>query len=245
LIFDKVYAEHKLRKIRIAVFIFTAALHGIIFFFVSVEYQNQTVVEREETARFSLVNISAEEEGPPELSKSAAVKTVTPPPSIQVPEQKDPVENFENFIEIEEAPAEESIAVGHEKNFIEDPPAEQYASDGNNENPDGENRSKTDAAKNAALVREYVRRNFDYISRRVRSKLIYPAQARRTGLDGVVEVLFTLNMDGSVSGVSVKKSAGVEMLDAAAIAAIKSASPFRAPPVSTKLLIPVAFSLRQ
>jgi protein TonB len=64
-------------------------------------------------------------------------------------------------------------------------------------------------------------------------------------VDGIVEVLFTLNIDGSVSGVSIKKSAGAEMLDEAAMAAIKSAAPFRAPPVSTRLLIPVVFSLRQ
>jgi protein TonB len=239
--FDKVYAEHKLRKIRLAVFIFAAALHGILFFFVSVKYQNYAVIEQMETVTFKLVNIDIREAEPLKLSKSVVRETVVPPSYIQHAEQKEPAENI---IEIEEAPVEESFTNEHKINPIEYSLPEQYGQGGHGEKSDDENNGETDAAKNSALAREYVKRNFDYISRRVRSKLIYPAQARRTGLDGIVEVLFTLNTDGSVSGISVKKSAGVEMLDAAAIAAIKLAAPFRAPPVSAKLLIPVVFNLR-
>jgi protein TonB len=237
--FGKVIPEHKLRKIRLAVFIFTAALHGILFFFVSVKYQNHAAFEQGETAPFKLVNINIEEVEPPKLSKSVVRETVLPLPYIQPPEQKAPAENF---IELEEAPAVESVVNEYEENPADEPSPEQYGYGGKS---DGENKGKADTAKNSDLAREYVRRNFDYISRRVRSKLVYPAQARRTGLDGAVEVLFTLNIDGSVSGVSVKKSSGSEMLDEAATAAIKSAAPFRAPPVSTKLLIPVVFNLRQ
>jgi protein TonB len=242
LFFDKVFAEHKLRKTRLAVFSFAAALHGILFFFVSVDYQNYANIEWEETVPFKLVNINIEEAGPPELSMSVVRETVPPPPYTQRPEQKEPVEDF---IEIEEAPAEEFVINEHEKNPVEDAAPEQSASDRSEGNPGDENRDKTGSSKDSTLALEYVKRNFDYISRRVRSKLVYPAQARRTGLDGTVEVLFTLNIDGSVSGISVKKSTGAEMLDEAAIAAIKSAAPFRAPPVSTKLLIPVVFNLRQ
>jgi protein TonB len=240
LCFDKVYAEHKLRKIRLAAFIFAAALHGILFFVVSVKYQNYAFIERMETVPFKLVNIDIRETEPLKLSNSVVRETVIPPSYIQHAEQKEPAENI---IEIEEAPVEESVT-NDEINPIEYSLPEQYGQGGRGEKSDDENNGETDAAKNSALAREYVKRNFDYISRRVRSKLLYPAQARRTGLDGIVEVLFTLNVDGSVSGISVKKSAGVEMLDAAAIAAIKLAAPFRAPPVSVKLLIPVVFNLR-
>ncbi|MDR1149563.1 MAG: TonB family protein [Spirochaetaceae bacterium] len=241
MVFDKVFAEHKLRKTRLAVFSFAAALHGILFFFVSVDYQSHAVIEWEETVPFKLVNI-IEEAGPPELSMSVVREIGPPPPDIQRPEQKEPVENF---IEIEEDLVEESVISEYEKNPIEEPASEQFASDRSEGSPDDENNDKAGDSKNSALALEYVKRNFDYISRRVRSRLVYPAQARRTGLDGTVEILFTLNTDGSVSGISVKKSAGAEMLDEAAIAAIKSAAPFRAPPVSTKLLIPVVFNLRQ
>jgi protein TonB len=234
LILDKVYTEHNLRKIRLAVFIFTVALHGILFFFVSVEYQNNVAVRQMETATLKLVNIGIEEAEPSKLSTSVAYKTSPPPPYIQATEQQEPAENF---IEIEEAPADESVATEYEENPVSGPATEQHALSGNEE--------KSGGTDNAALANEYVKRNFDYISRRIRSKLVYPAQARRTGAGGIVEVLFTLNIDGSVSGVSVKKSSGAEMLDEAAIAAIKSAAPFRSPPVSTKLLIPVVFNLRQ
>jgi TonB family protein len=238
--FGKVILEHKLRKIRLAVFIFTAALHGILFFFVSVKYQNHAAFEQGKTAPFKLVNIHIEEAEPHKVSKSVVRETVPPLPYIQPPEQEAPAENF---IEIEEAPA--SVINEYEENPVGEPATDQYALDGHGEKSDGENKDQTDAIKNSELAREYVRQNFDYISRRVRSKLVYPAQARRTGQDGAVEVLFMLNIDGSVSGVSVKKSSGFKMLDEAATAAIKSAAPFRAPPVSTKLLIPVVFNLRQ
>ncbi|MDR0663400.1 MAG: TonB family protein [Spirochaetaceae bacterium] len=238
-----------MRKTPLAVFIFAAALHGIILFFVSVDYQNRALVEQGEKVPFKLVNIdiiNVEGATPPKLSKSATRETV-PPPRTRAPEQKDPEqqESAENFIEIEEDRAEEPVVSGYEENPVEEPATERYASDGEEEKTNGEGELKTGAAHNSTLASEYVRRNFDYISRRIRSKLVYPAQARRTGLDGIVEVLFTLNTDGSVSGVAVKKSAGAEILDESAIAAIKSAAPFRAPPVSTKLLVPVVFNLRQ
>jgi protein TonB len=239
LILDKVYTEHNLRKIRLAVFIFVVTLHGLLFFFVSVEYQDRATIRQVETATLKLVNIGVEEAEPSKLSKSTADKTAPPLPHIQATEQK---ETAENFIEIEEAPADESVATEYEENPVNEPASEQYTVAGNEEKTSGADKGGAD---NAALAREYVKRNFDYISRRVRSKLVYPVQARRTGVGGIVEVLFILNTDGSVSGVSVKKSAGAEMLDEAAIAAIKSAAPFRAPPVSTKLLIPVVFNLRQ
>jgi protein TonB len=231
--------EHKLIKMRLAIFIFTAVLHGLIFFFVSVKYQNHDVIKQEQIVPFGLVNININEDEPPELSKIVVMETVPHPPRTQHPKQK---EVADNIIEIEKSPVEETVTDGYEKSLIEEPPSEQYAAYEHDKKSNAED--KTAAEKSSALVREYVRRNFDYISRRVRSKLVYPAQARRTGLDGIVEVLFTLNTDGSVSGVSVIKSAGAEILDAAAIAAIKSAAPFRAPPVSAKLLIPVVFNLR-
>ncbi|MDR2659320.1 MAG: TonB family protein [Spirochaetaceae bacterium] len=233
-----------MNKTRLAVFIFTAGLHGILFFFVPVDYQSHADIA-EETVPFKLVNIDIEEAyieeaAPPKLSMSVVRETI-PPPRIQrsEAEQKEAVENF---IEIEEDLAEEFIVSEDEDDPVKEAAAEQYVSDG------GEGKSnegETGGVKDSALAAEYVKRNFDYISRRVRSKLVYPAQARRTGLDGAVEILFTLGADGGVSGISVKKSAGSEMLDEAAIAAIKSAAPFRPPPVSIKLLLPVVFNLRQ
>jgi protein TonB len=230
-----------LRNIRPAVFIFVSALHGLLFLFGSVKYHHYTAIGREEAAPLKLVNINIMEAEPPNPSENAAEEAVRPPADIQ---QAAPAEPAEHIVEIEDAPVEKSVMSGYEVNPVEDSLPEQYDHDGHGEKSDDESNGKTDAAKNAALAREYVERNFDYISRRVRSKLVYPAQARRTGLDGIVEVLFTLHTDGSVSGISVKKSAGVAMLDAAAIAAIESAAPFRAPPVSVKLLIPVVFNLR-
>jgi cell shape-determining protein MreC len=64
-----------LRNIRLTVFIFTAALHGILFSFVSVKYQSYVAIKQGVASPFKLVNI--EEAELPKLSKSVASETVT------------------------------------------------------------------------------------------------------------------------------------------------------------------------
>jgi protein TonB len=99
-----------------------------------------------------------------------------------------------------------------------------------------------DAASAAAA---YVKKNFDYIQRRIRDKLVYPPQAKRLGVQGKTEALFTIHKDGTVSGVTVRVSSGNGLLDKAAIDAIYAAAPFRpAPPSEARLAAPVVFSLR-
>lgn len=67
-------------------------------------------------------------------------------------------------------------------------------------------------------------------SGKVRAKLgrarRYPNSAKREGLQGTVQVRFTVSMDGSVSGVSIAKSAGFAILDEAALQAVHRAAPF-------------------
>ncbi|GMO26435.1 MAG: hypothetical protein Ta2F_02000 [Termitinemataceae bacterium] len=93
-------------------------------------------------------------------------------------------------------------------------------------------------------IRRYVQYNFNYISRRIRDCLIYPALAKRTGTQGTVVIVFTILADGSIGNISVSSSSGDETLDTAALDAVRSASPFKAPNASVRLSVPVVFTLR-
>ncbi|GHT49040.1 hypothetical protein FACS1894102_3120 [Spirochaetia bacterium] len=93
-------------------------------------------------------------------------------------------------------------------------------------------------------IRDYVQHNFNYISRRIRDCLIYPALAKRTGTQGTVVIVFTILADGSIGNIGVSSSSGEETLDAAAINAVRTASPFKAPNASVRLSVPVVFTLR-
>ena len=58
----------------------------------------------------------------------------------------------------------------------------------------------------------------------------YPAYAKKMGIKGKVTVIFIIRPDGHVSRLRITKSSGHKILDRAAIAAIKNASPFPKPP---------------
>jgi protein TonB len=58
----------------------------------------------------------------------------------------------------------------------------------------------------------------------------YPEAAKVTGLQGRLVLKFVLNKDGSLRDLKVVKSSGVDILDDAAIKAIRRAAPFYAIP---------------
>jgi protein TonB len=98
--------------------------------------------------------------------------------------------------------------------------------------------------ENAELGTAYINRNFTYIQRRIRDKLVYPAPAKKAGIQGTAEVSFSINLDGTVSNLQIRKSAGAEMLDKAAMEAVIKAAPFRPPSSPVKIVIPIVFSIR-
>ena len=61
----------------------------------------------------------------------------------------------------------------------------------------------------------------------------YPSVARRLSQEGSVRMKFSVSRDGSVSGISIVSSSGVDAIDRAAIDAIRAASPI--PPVPSEL----------
>jgi protein TonB len=99
-------------------------------------------------------------------------------------------------------------------------------------------------AGGAMSVGEYATRNYSYIQRRIRDKLVYPREAQRAGMQGTTEVGFTIHEDGSISSVVVRIGSGHAILDQGAVAAVFAAAPLPKPAAPARIAIPVAFSLR-
>jgi periplasmic protein TonB len=94
-----------------------------------------------------------------------------------------------------------------------------------------------------ALRDRYLRKHFGYIRDLINGNLRYPCRARRMGWSGALKVEFTVREDGSVDGIRVIKSSGVNMLDYNAVETVRRSSPFPKPPVSARLIIPVEYIL--
>jgi TonB family protein len=79
------------------------------------------------------------------------------------------------------------------------------------------------------------------IRRAIQRALIYPAAARRRGIEGTVVAEFRINGEGLPQGVRITKSSGHGLLDKAAIETIVRAAPL--PPVEEKIEVPITFRL--
>lgn len=85
-------------------------------------------------------------------------------------------------------------------------------------------------ASNANAKAQYISK----IARILERSKYYPSSAKKRGIQGVVEIAFVVNKNGSVSGVKISKSAGAKMLDSAARKALlKAAKKF--PPIPDSL----------
>jgi protein TonB len=186
------------------------------------QYEDQGAAKLPSPTRtISLVNLALAPEPPP-MPEPPAVKPESPAaePELSPAEPEAPAEIFISLETPSPGPVETAASP---LNFPASPPAKSGG---------------------AAETRAYLKRNYDYIQRHIRSKLIYPPEARRAGIQGVAELSFVIHIDGQVSDVKITVSSGSETLDASAVEAIYSAAPFRPPPSQARLIIPVAFRLR-
>ncbi|MDR1257541.1 MAG: TonB family protein [Spirochaetaceae bacterium] len=187
----------------------------------------------------SLVNIALLE---PAISE--------PPRHGPRPSEPQPVQApvpVENYMIAEEAIVRETDEQPLDTDDIHSESVENYTTTGE---ASGENSSGQAAAPStgnggtAGQSADYIRRNYNYLQRRIRDRLVYPPPARKAGIQGVTEVTFTIHEDGKVSGITVRKGSGHEILDNAAIQTIIAAAPFPKPPAPARIAIPIAFRLR-
>lgn len=71
-------------------------------------------------------------------------------------------------------------------------------------------------------IQEYL----GFVQQKIYSCLIYPKKAINKGWEGSVKVIFLLNQDGWIKEIDIAKSSGYTLLDAAALLAVKDASPY-------------------
>ena len=84
-------------------------------------------------------------------------------------------------------------------------------------------------------------RRIAIIRQRIQRALVYPAEARRRGVEGVAQVQFDVKVNGRVRGLGLARTSGKKLLDRASLATIERAQPF--PYVDGTLLVPVVFRL--
>lgn len=190
---------------------------------------------------FSLISIqfpSAEPVPAPAVAPAVVPQVAPPVPNAAEPEQQAEDLQAETYILLEEIPpdaVEPPPSAGPPA-----PPSGPVETAGITARPPG----SAGNPESAALTGAYVSRNVTYIQRRIRDRLKYPPPARRAGIQGAAEVGFTINRDGTVSGVSILTTSGHEILDLAALAAVHDAAPFPPPQAAARLAIPVVFKLR-
>jgi TonB family protein len=102
--------------------------------------------------------------------------------------------------------------------------------------------SAPSAAASGSLVADYQRE----IAARISAVKHYPDAARERAPHGVAVVSFLIGASGEVAKVSIIQSAGDPILDAEAVATVRRASPFPAPPVGAPRVFsaPLSFRIR-
>jgi TonB family protein len=71
---------------------------------------------------------------------------------------------------------------------------------------------------------------------------VYPVLARKRGIEGTVYVSFRIDYDGEPEGISILRSSGFGILDAATVDVVRKAAPF--PRVERRVEIPVTYRLK-
>ncbi|MFA5090166.1 MAG: TonB family protein [Candidatus Omnitrophota bacterium] len=85
------------------------------------------------------------------------------------------------------------------------------------------------------------------IQQKVNTFFVYPTEAENKGWEGIVKVRFTLGPDGRIKDIDVAESSGYPLLDAAAMLAVRDASPYPFPEdigkmdEDTEIILPVNF----
>lgn len=111
----------------------------------------------------------------------------------------------------------------------------------------------TGATPNAPPINDPAarRREADYfalLSAHLNRRKTYPAEARQARQQGIVSVRFTVDRAGNVSNISIRRSSGHDLLDAATMALVQRVAPLPRMPASMRrdaitITLPIEYSL--
>lgn len=107
----------------------------------------------------------------------------------------------------------------------------------------------TPAPGNDARAQKAQADYFSLVSAHLNRRKVYPREARQARQQGVVTVRFTVDRNGGVSGVSIRKGSGHELLDQATLDLLQRVAPLPKMPDSMNrdsvtLSLPIDYSLR-
>jgi len=98
-------------------------------------------------------------------------------------------------------------------------------------------------------MKKILGRFFQRVGKQIARAKVYPDFARRMGYQGKILVAFEIGREGQLLSLSVNQSSGIEILDEAALEAVKEAGPY--PPIpekiqqeSIKMKLPISYFLR-
>ncbi|WP_120944272.1 energy transducer TonB [Helicobacter labacensis] len=127
-----------------------------------------------------------------------------------------------------------------EANKPSEPTPKQQKREESNQKSEGAQASAQ--AYNPGVSNEFLMK----IQMAISSKNRYPRMAMVRGIEGEVLVEFTLNADGSTTDIRVAKSSGSEILNRAAVQAVKEAARlFPTPKQTVHLKIPIAYTIKE
>lgn len=89
----------------------------------------------------------------------------------------------------------------------------------------------------------YLQENFSHVRDKIMENLHYPPLARRMNWSGKVLLSFRIGLDGNISNLKIKESAGREVLDHSALETVRKSAPFPKPPFPVEIVVPVNFRL--
>ncbi len=179
-------------------------------------------------------------------------KEADKPKEMPKPKEEQPVDEKQEpqqEIETEDADRSQPPPPQAEKEKVEEKPIEktETAASDTNPSPGTENKKGEEQQQNAQHLKTLDRTQTQayniLLQKKIRSHLVYPEGARRSGLQGFPKVAFTILTGGQLRPDSLKlvKSSGQPKLDAAALEAIRASAPFDPPPKDFSIVMDVDF----
>lgn len=115
--------------------------------------------------------------------------------------------------------------------------------------PTGSASGSNTAAGNDPKAKKQEADYFALVSAHLNRRKVYPPEARKARQQGVVTVRFTVDRNGGVSGASIKRSSGHDILDRATLDLLQRVAPLPRMPSgmqrqSITLSLPIDYSLR-
>lgn len=180
------------------------------------------------------------------VSMEARLDIVKPEKMIPPLPQKNPPEMRSNPEATDASQAKITNAATASKAAPE--PAQATLAEGRTTSNDEET-SSPDVGKEGKSAQQTIERDYlNQLRQQIGKEKFYPRQARHKAEEGTVKVGFVLHKNGEISDMKIVLSSGYQLLDQAALRAVKKASPFQPIPEDLgyqtwSINIPLSFTL--